>query len=233
MNFTDSGNRYAQAKSISTAKVQKALFDTLAEACDSLSKISVDMDDVTYQTLLSRNRERLIMALQSGASNPLSERIIDILRNSNSITSIYELGNNELVKKLIVNMSNELDDSSVFLQSINRLTEIFNEYIGPEKYLSITENAAVIRFHHSKERHRIGSLSSGERHLLVLLTIFVIEGDHRDVFMVDEPEISLNMVWQKKLLPLLHELAPNAQIIVASHSPSVARNNTNYLVELR
>mgnify|MGYP005779253465 FL=1 len=51
--------------------------------------------------------------------------------------------------------------------------------------------------------------------------------------MVDEPEISLNMVWQRKLLPLLNELAPNAEIIVASHSPSITRANSKYLVELR
>jgi predicted ATPase len=130
-------------------------------------------------------------------------------------------------------MSRELNKESEFLQSINKLTDIFNEYIGPDKYLFISENATSIKFHNSKEYHSIGALSSGERHLLVLLTIFVIEGGNRNIFMVDEPEISLNMTWQKKLLPLLHELAPNAQIIVASHSPSVARNNTNYLVELR
>lgn len=51
--------------------------------------------------------------------------------------------------------------------------------------------------------------------------------------MVDEPEISLNMIWQRKLLPLLNELATNAEIIVASHSPSIARANSKYLVELR
>ena len=64
-----------------------------------------------------------------------------------------------------------------------------------------------------------------------MLTIFVIEGSNRQIFMVDEPEISLNMKWQKKLLPL-HELAPNAEIIVASHSPSIAHENSQYLVEL-
>lgn len=130
-------------------------------------------------------------------------------------------------------MSRELNEESVFLQAINRLTEVFNEYIGPDKYLSITDNEALIKFHNSNDTHRIEALSSGERHLLVLLTIFVIEGDKRSIFMVDEPEISLNMTWQRKLLPLLHELAPNAEIIVASHSPSIAKENSNYLVELR
>ena len=173
------------------------------------------------------------MALNSGSTNTLSDRIVNILRNVDEHAAISEIGKNSLLKKLIVNMSNELNHESEYIQAINRLTEIFNEYIGPDKYLTISEEEAIIGFHSSDETHRISALSSGERHLLVLLTIFVIEGNRRQIFMVDEPELSLNMTWQRKLLPLLSELAPNAEIIVASHSPSIARANSNYLVELR
>lgn len=127
----------------------------------------------------------------------------------------------------------QLNKETEYIQAVNRLEEIFNDYIGPEKYLQITEENVIVKFHSSEESHKIGFLSSGERHLLVLLTIFVIEGNNRQLFMIDEPEISLNMIWQRQLLPLLSELAPNAEIIVASHSPSVARENSNYLVELR
>lgn len=226
--------RYRRARVISIDKVQKALFDTLADACDSLDDIDITEDD--YQKLLLQNKDRLILALTSGSTNTLSKRIVDILRNVNSVNekdSVSENGKNPLLKKLIVNMSNELNKESEGLQAVNRLMEIFNEYIGPEKYLQITEESAVIKFQSSEETHKIGALSSGERHLLVLLTIFVIEGNRRGLFMVDEPEISLNIVWQRKLLPLLSELAPNAEIIVASHSPSVASANSNYLAELR
>lgn len=158
---------------------------------------------------------------------------IDILENVNERDPISETGNNSLLKKLIVNMSKELNKESEYIQAVNRLTEIFNEYIGPDKYLQISSQEVYVGFRSSDETHKIGSLSSGERHLLVLLTIFVIEGNRRQLFMVDEPEISLNMIWQRKLLPLLNELAPNAEIIVASHSPSIARANSKYLVELR
>ena len=223
--------RYGRAKMMSNDKVRKALFDTLADACDSLDDIDITEED--YHELLLKNKDRLILALSSGSTNTLSERIVKILKNVDEYGSVSENGENPLLKKLIVNMSNELNKESEYIQAVNRLEEIFNEYIGPEKYLQITEESAVVRFHSSEETHKIGALSSGERHLLVLLTIFVIEGNRRHLFMVDEPEISLNMIWQRKLLPLLSELAPNAEIIVASHSPSVARENSHYLVELR
>ena len=223
--------RYRRARVVSSEKVQKALFDTLADACDSLESIDITEDE--YHRLLLQNKDRLILALSSGMTNSLSERIVEILKSVNEGERISENGENALLKKLIVNMSNELKKESEFIQAVNKLEEIFNEYIGPEKYLEISEESVDIKFKTSEESHKIEALSSGERHLLVLLTIFIIEGNERKLFMIDEPEISLNILWQRKLLPRLSELAPNAQIIVASHSPSVAKENSNYLVELR
>ena len=40
----------------------------------------------------------------------------------------------------------------------------------------------IVKFHSSDETHKIGALSSGERHLLVLLTIFVGSEVHIDMF---------------------------------------------------
>ena len=38
---------------------------------------------------------------------------------------------------------------------------------------------------------------------------------------MDEPEISLHFDWQKKLIQYIREINPNAQIILATHSPAV------------
>jgi len=62
--------------------------------------------------------------------------------------------------------------------------------------------------------------------------LFVIEGDRKHLFMVDEPEISLNIKWQRKLSHLLKDLAPNSEIILASHSPSIVYDCPKTLVEL-
>lgn len=225
--------RVNYAKKVSSSKVIKALFDTFADACDvSIMSDDVNISDDEYRELLMDNRERLITALYSEEKNTIIDRIVGILENVNDNQEETELGQNQLLKKLIFNMIQELNRESETLRSINKLMEVYNEYIGPDKYLKISDEAAIVKFKDSDDSHNIDALSSGEKHLLVLLTIFVIEGSKRQLFMVDEPEISLNMKWQKKLLPLLHELAPNAEIIVASHSPSIAHDNSQYLVEL-
>ena len=64
-------------------------------------------------------------------------------------------------------------------------------------------------------------LSSGEKQMLViLLTVLVRDGSHCVLFM-DEPEASLHMDWQQKLIGMIRELNPNLQLILTTHSPAV------------
>lgn len=70
----------------------------------------------------------------------------------------------------------------------------------------------------------ITSLSSGEKQLFILLTEALLQKNMTHLFMADEPELSLHIEWQRKILNALLELNPNAQIIVATHSPEIAGN---------
>lgn len=64
-------------------------------------------------------------------------------------------------------------------------------------------------------------LSSGEKQMLViLLTVLVRDGDHCVLFM-DEPEASLHVEWQQKLIGMIRALNPNLQLILTTHSPAV------------
>jgi predicted ATP-dependent endonuclease of OLD family len=41
---------------------------------------------------------------------------------------------------------------------------------------------------------------------------------------MDEPEVSLHIEWQKRLIDLCVELNPQVQIILTTHSPAVVMN---------
>lgn len=67
-------------------------------------------------------------------------------------------------------------------------------------------------------------LSSGEKQMLViLLTVLVQDNQHCTLFM-DEPEISLHVEWQQRLISLIRCLNPNVQIILTTHSPALIMN---------
>jgi energy-coupling factor transporter ATP-binding protein EcfA2 len=63
-------------------------------------------------------------------------------------------------------------------------------------------------------------LSSGERHLLLLFCNVMQTLNRPSIFIIDEPEISLNIKWQRRLLSALLECAANnpLQYLFATHS---------------
>lgn len=68
----------------------------------------------------------------------------------------------------------------------------------------------------------IDALSSGEKQiLLIMLRVFLLEGKESYV-LLDEPENSLDISWQYKLIDTLTKLGgPNAQFFITTHSPSI------------
>lgn len=67
-------------------------------------------------------------------------------------------------------------------------------------------------------------LSSGEKQILAILLTVLVEDQQHYVLFMDEPEVSLHIEWQKKLIDLILELNPNVQIILTTHSPAVIMN---------
>ena len=82
-----------------------------------------------------------------------------------------------------------------------------------------TENE--IRFSQIGETLLPYKLSSGEKQMLVILLTVLVEDHQNYVLFMDEPEVSLHIEWQKRLIELILELNPNVQIILTTHSPAV------------
>lgn len=85
-----------------------------------------------------------------------------------------------------------------------------------------TENE--IRFSQMGQPLMPYQLSSGEKQMIVILLTVLVEDQLPYVLFMDEPEVSLHMDWQKRIIDLILELNPNVQIILTTHSPGVVMN---------
>ena len=94
--------------------------------------------------------------------------------------------------------------------------ELFEE---TGKKIVRTENE--IRFSQIGETLVPYQLSSGEKQMLAILLTVLVEDHEPYVLFMDEPEVSLHIEWQKRLIELILELNPNVQIILTTHSPAV------------
>jgi predicted ATPase len=74
--------------------------------------------------------------------------------------------------------------------------------------------------------YNLSTLSSGERQILTMLfSATRMSATDTGVFLIDEPELSLHVDWQRIILTELNAQAPSRQIIACTHSPEVGADH--------
>lgn len=222
-------DQYKFAREIATERIQDALFNTLAVEFSDKKGTEDDVSRNDFISTLKSNRLRLIEALSDNSKNEFKNLIILNLEKLDSESSYDAIYGNKL-RTLLWNMMRELRLEQLLLRSVNLLTEKFNSYLIDNKKLQILNDKVFVAV--DGRELPVSDLSSGERHILTFLTLVLFQGRQRNFLIIDEPEISLNIKWQRELMGLLNNLAPNTQIIVASHSPVLAKRNPSFLSEL-
>lgn len=106
-------------------------------------------------------------------------------------------------------------------ERIDKFFELINSlFLMTGKSIDIDDKNRVI-FRKGKQIIDMEKLSAGEKQILLLLfTLFLME-DRSTVLLLDEPEISLHIEWQDRLIQLMLDLNPNCQIIMTTHSPNI------------
>lgn len=102
--------------------------------------------------------------------------------------------------------------------SRNRLEQLIRHMFSGNKKIVFEDTGIDVK---ADEGQNIGlaSLSSGEKQALWIFILSLLAGEN--TLLIDEPEISMHIDWQEALLSSMRELNPNAQIIVATHSPGI------------
>lgn len=111
-------------------------------------------------------------------------------------------------------------EAEVIKKRIQHFFDIINElFADTNKKITIHDSRLV--FQQEESLIEVNQLSSGEKQLLLmLLNVFLLK-EEKAVILMDEPEISLHISWQYRLLDILTALNPQAQFIITTHSPSI------------
>ena len=129
--------------------------------------------------------------------------------------------------RIIAALQSGEPDAAVKAQQLSEPKKKFQDLIDDlfsdtGKKIIRTENE--IRFTQIGETLHPYQLSSGEKQMLVILLTVLIEDNLPYVLFMDEPEVSLHIEWQKRLIDLILDLNPTLQIILTTHSPAVIMN---------
>ncbi len=111
--------------------------------------------------------------------------------------------------------------------------EVMNEFYA-DKTVNV-DTASGLRISSGQAQLEEHQLSSGEHQLLYLMVAALTTRRRGTVIAIDEPELSIHIAWQRKLVQNLIRCASRAapQFILATHSPDVVTAYSEHMVELK
>ena len=134
--------------------------------------------------------------------------------------------------KDMVKYARELEEDREKIFAPLRLYENTVNLFLEDKTIKVDEGGHLNIKFSSKSELNWRSLSSGEKHILILLTQALLRLNDPVVYIVDEPELSLHVTWQEKLLESLSTIGGQKQIIVATHSPDIVGKYRDNVISL-
>jgi predicted ATPase len=112
---------------------------------------------------------------------------------------------------------------ATFQLRLERLVEFVNEHFDRKHLVVDREHGFRILLDNTDRFLRPSDLSSGEQHMLVLAYRILFWASRGILLLIDEPELSLHVVWQARLVDDLRKMGEvnDLSFILATHSPSL------------
>ncbi len=111
--------------------------------------------------------------------------------------------------------------------AIKQFVSTCNKYLS-EKEFTYDESTVSLLLHRkglqSKEELFLSQLSSGEKQIVSIFSQLYLEPDKKYIILFDEPELSLSIYWQEKLLPDMLNSGRCVFMLAVTHSPFIFNN---------
>lgn len=204
-NFIDFRNKRDEIRNLQTSLNElinsigeNHLIQPLNEFCNKLDSVLLTLEE------------------ENASSEKYSQNVMQYILNTSQLVKLSKG----------IEIAKEYNDQIQKLKKIlNQFTESMNSFLaesGKEIYID-AKGDIYIKLPNSKT-NTIFELSSGEKQLLVLVGSLVFNRKN-SVFIVDEPELSLHLSWQRLFVKALQTASPSSQFIYATHAPAIIAEN--------
>lgn len=110
-----------------------------------------------------------------------------------------------------------------------QIEETLNEFMKSKQAKFYKGNLV---FEKSNDLMFFDDLSAGEKQLTTMFLYIGLAVQKNGIVLIDEPELSLHMGWQRKLLSRIMENRNDIQLIVSTHSSSIAVEHRDKIVKI-
>lgn len=230
------------------ARDQTIMVETIESYSNELRDLISEQTQKSFvisQNLDSSYPNRLISETKKLRKEEYDKRFANLKEKQDKLMKIglYENTQEDLeyskddAKALLVYLNDLEKKLAVFdnlLEKLELFTNILNERRFTYKSININREKGFF-FKTTKDKElKLNQLSSGEQHEVVLLYELIFKTKRNMLVLIDEPEISLHVTWQKEFIADILRIIKiqNFQVLIATHSPSIINDRWDLVYNL-
>ncbi|HHF6569965.1 AAA family ATPase [Haemophilus influenzae] len=140
-----------------------------------------------------------------------------------------------LLKLYIDDMLLKLDPIENLYTKIKIFEDVINESVLSFKKISFNRHDGFYFISSNGDTIDYRLLSSGEKNQIVILFNLIFKSKGNDVVLIDEPEISLHVAWQKRFIDTIlkiNKINLFENIIISTHSPTIIGSHWDWTYDL-
>lgn len=224
-------SRTAKIYASITSKFQRNIYEKLLEVPSendiTTFKTDLDSDEKALREISSSlfpsdnvDRDKKIDNYIKSLSDVYSDRKARGHGQNYSISDIGVIFNAWRTTSLIKDYEVLKKKKQDLFRNQNSFFNVLKMFFKEDKEIVLSPDNKII-MKTKKGNVSLSNLSSGEKQIIILLGQIYLSDNKNVIYVADEPEVSLHVSWQDKLVDALVAIKPDAQIILATHSPDI------------
>lgn len=170
-----------------------------------------------YTTEEKKNLSIIVERLNLKISQEKRKNVLEYIKNSKL--------NDEYKKFFIKNLLDIYNSQKAYDSALRLFTETCNAYFENKKYIYNEKDISLNIQSSDGFPIQLSQLSSGEKQIVSLFSkIFLSNQQRQNIVLFDEPELSLSIFWQKRLLVDIANSNRCDFLIAVTHSPFIFEN---------
>lgn len=185
----------------------------ISENKEKINFTSKNFNESTLDIVFSRLADKI--------DQNIKEKIIKMLKENNTAEDKYH----QYLLSIINELSSIYEKNKQIDDNLENFKNVCNNYL-------VNKNVEYDKFKIeckveqkvSKQPILLKNLSSGEKQIISLFSKLYLNTDEKNIILFDEPELSLSILWQKRLLPDIINSNRCSFIAIITHSPFIFDN---------
>lgn len=176
--------------------------------------------DETIENVLNRIHEKI---LSKSKKDHLFERIKDV-RNKGMLDD-----HDRVICHYFLKLLKFQEELSKKESQMTNFCRVCNQYMKDKKFIyngvEFTFSIHVVAAKKDNMNIELRHLSSGEKQIVSLFSHLYLSGQNKCFVLIDEPELSLSVPWQRRFLPDIKNGNLCSGLVAVTHSPFIYDND--------